>query len=102
MWKFPLFLLICSVAAAAADPAVDLLRGKDQALLDAIAPGDRKVWDTALAPDAVYVDENGVIMNRATLHEATGAIARRSFRKSSHRFLCRANQRRPRHCHPHR
>jgi len=65
MWKFPLFLLICSVAAAAADPAVDLLRGKDQALLDAIAPGDRKVWDTALAPDAVYVDENGVIMDRA-------------------------------------
>ena len=42
-----------------------LLRAKDQALLDAIAPGDRKVWETALASDAVYVDENGVILNRS-------------------------------------
>lgn len=48
-----------------ADSTVELLRGKDQALLDAIAPGDRKVWDEALAPEAVYVDENGIIMNRA-------------------------------------
>jgi Domain of unknown function (DUF4440) len=47
------------------DPTLELLRAKDQALLDAIAPGDRKVWDEALAPDAVYVDENGAIMNRA-------------------------------------
>ena len=47
------------------DPTIQLLRAKDQALLDAIAPGDRKVWDEALAPDAVYVDENGVIMSRA-------------------------------------
>ena len=42
-----------------------LLRAKDQALLDAIAPGDRKVWEAALASDAVYVDENGVILNRS-------------------------------------
>jgi hypothetical protein len=49
----------------AADPTVDLLRSKDQALLDAIAPGDRKVWDAALASDAVYVDENGVTLDRA-------------------------------------
>jgi hypothetical protein len=41
------------------------LRAKDQALLDAIAPGDRKVWEEALAADAVYVDENGTIMDRA-------------------------------------
>ena len=37
------------------------LRAKDQALLDAIAPGNRKVWEDALATDAVYVDENGEI-----------------------------------------
>lgn len=43
----------------------EFLRAKDQALLDAIAPGDRKTWDDALAPDAVYVDENGTIMDRA-------------------------------------
>lgn len=42
-----------------------LLQARDQALLDAIAPGNRKVWDDALAPDAVYVDENGAIMDRA-------------------------------------
>jgi ketosteroid isomerase-like protein len=41
------------------------LRAKDQALLDAIAPGDHKVWEDALATDAVYVDENGVVMDRA-------------------------------------
>ena len=46
-----------------------LLRAKDQALLDAIAPGDRKVWDQALAPDAVYVDENGAVMNRSQFLE---------------------------------
>lgn len=42
-----------------------LLRGKDQALLDAIAPGNAKLWDETLADGAVYVDENGVIMDRA-------------------------------------
>jgi hypothetical protein len=60
-----LLLLFFSARASAADPTIDLLRAKDQALLDAIAPGDRKVWDDALAPEAVYVDENGVILNRA-------------------------------------
>jgi hypothetical protein len=47
----------------------DLLRAKDQALLDAIAPGDRKVWEQALAADAVYVDESGAVMNRAQFLE---------------------------------
>ncbi len=42
------------------DQITALLRAKDQALLDALAPGDRKVWEDALARDAVYVDENGV------------------------------------------
>jgi hypothetical protein len=57
-------LLLMAVQTFAADPTVDLLRARDQALLDAIAPGDKKVWDEALAPDAVYVDENGVILDR--------------------------------------
>ncbi len=47
------------------DQTVALLRAKDQALLDAIAPGDKKVWEQALASDAVYVDESGTILNRA-------------------------------------
>jgi uncharacterized protein DUF4440 len=58
-------LLACASLLVAADPTVELLRSKDQALLDAIAPGDRKVWDAALASDALYVDENGVTMDRA-------------------------------------
>lgn len=58
-------LLIFPSLSVAADPTVDLLRSKDQTLLDAIAPGDRKVWEAALASDAVYVDENGVTLDRA-------------------------------------
>ncbi len=49
----------------AVDQTTELLRAKDQALLDAIAPGNRRVWDDALAADAVYVDETGAIMDRA-------------------------------------
>jgi len=40
------------------------LRAEDQALLDAIAPGDKSVWERLLAKDAVYVDENGAVMHR--------------------------------------
>ena len=64
MMLFLLFLLL-PLRAVAGNPTEDLLRTKDQALLDAIAPGDRKVWDHALAADALYVDENGVVMDRA-------------------------------------
>src|SRR5690349_25056243 len=55
--------------AAAANNTADVLRAKDQALLDAVTNGDRKVWEGALAPDAVYVDENGAIMHRAEFLE---------------------------------
>jgi len=47
------------------DALTQELRVRDQQLLDAIAPGDVKVWDAALAADAVYVDENGEIIHRA-------------------------------------
>jgi ketosteroid isomerase-like protein len=60
-----LLLLLLPASAVAADPTTDLLRTEDQALLDAIAPGDRKVWDAALAADAVCVDENGATIDRA-------------------------------------
>lgn len=63
-----MIILALIAALAIQPPNVDqttrLLRTKDQALLDAYAPGDRKVWDDARALDAVYVDENGAIMNR--------------------------------------
>jgi len=59
-----LFFFISSPSAASSD-LVQEFRQRDQALLDAYAPGDAKVWDAVLAPDAVYVDENGEVMNRA-------------------------------------
>jgi len=61
-------LLAAAVVAAPApapDPVLAQLRAKDQALLDAIAPGDRAVWDRALTADAYYVDENGEVFDRA-------------------------------------
>jgi hypothetical protein len=40
-------------------------RARDQAMLNAIAPGDKQVWDAVLAPEAVYLDENGRVIERA-------------------------------------
>jgi hypothetical protein len=65
-----ILLLLFTALALQATPAVpdrttELLHAQDQALLDAIAPGDRKVWDRALTADAVYVDENGAVMSRS-------------------------------------
>jgi hypothetical protein len=51
--------------SVAEEPLRADLRQRDQALLDAIAPGDRKTWDDTLSAGAVYVDENGVILDRA-------------------------------------
>ena len=63
------FLVIAALQSPSADPALALsaqkqLRADDQALLDAIAPGDKAVWDRLLATDAIYVDENGAVMDR--------------------------------------
>jgi hypothetical protein len=61
-----LFTAICTAAQATAeDPLVIALRAKDQALLDAIAPGNRSVWEAELAPDFLYVDENNHILDRS-------------------------------------
>jgi hypothetical protein len=68
-----LLTLVLAFALQTSPTSIDqnttLLRAKDQALLDAIAPGNRKVWNQALAPDAVYVDENGAVMNRSQFLE---------------------------------
>jgi len=62
-----LMLFIAGQAAEATPPSnpTQELRALDQSLLDAIAPGDVKTWDAVLAPNAVYVDENGEIIHRA-------------------------------------
>ncbi len=55
---------LTAAAGAAPTPVERTLRQYDQALLDAIAPGDRATWERLLAADAIYVDENGVLMRR--------------------------------------
>ena len=53
---------------AFAEPAppglVAELRAKDQALMDSYVPGDHALWEKVLTADALYVDENGAIMDR--------------------------------------
>lgn len=41
------------------------IRAKDQAMMDAFATGERAVFDAAFAPEAVYLDENGNLMDRS-------------------------------------
>src|SRR5882757_2278735 len=54
-----------AMASTSPDPkVVSELRGKTQALLDAIAPGDVKVWDRLLEADAIQVDENDVVRRK--------------------------------------
>ena len=60
----PILAALSILAAAPAD-LVQTLKAKDQTLLDSIASGGRAAWDAALAPDALYVDENGRVLDRA-------------------------------------
>jgi hypothetical protein len=53
-----------SQASSKQDDLSTLLRAKDQALLDALAPGDHAPWDEVMSVDFVYVDENHQIMTR--------------------------------------
>ncbi len=50
-----------------ADPTASELRQNTKALLDAIAPGDVAVWNRLLADDALQVDENDVVRNKAQI-----------------------------------
>jgi ketosteroid isomerase-like protein len=42
----------------------DQLRATTQALLDAVAPGDRTTWEAQLDPDFIHMDEAGVVRTR--------------------------------------
>ncbi|MGO4701289.1 DUF4440 domain-containing protein [Dyella sp. 2RAB6] len=85
-------ILAVALAGPAATSLETTLRAKDQALLDAIAPGDRGLWERTLADDAIYVDENGAIMDRQAFlkslvplpHGASGSIAITSYRVQRH------------------
>ena len=55
---------------SAATPASDVeavLKRQTQELMDAVAPGHVEVWRRYLLEDAVYLDENGVVFDRAGL-----------------------------------
>jgi ketosteroid isomerase-like protein len=53
-------------AFASPDTAAEF-RARDQALLNAIGTGDKAVWQRTLSPDAIYIDENGIIYSRPQL-----------------------------------
>jgi hypothetical protein len=94
-----LLLIACApshagtTAARQPDPAAEAdLRRNTQALLDAVAPGDVKVWDRLLDPNAIQVDENGVVHDKrqllADLHPLgpglVGTLAVADFRTAIH------------------
>ncbi|HEV8407682.1 MAG TPA: DUF4440 domain-containing protein [Sphingomicrobium sp.] len=64
-----LALVVCSAPAPAADDRSlkAELEAKTQALADAIAPGDKAVWDAATDPALIFVDENNKVMTKAAL-----------------------------------
>lgn len=71
---FGLALAIAAAPAAAADdPALAAeLQAKTQALVDAIAPGDAKTWDSATDPALMFITENNEVLTKdALLKELT-------------------------------
>ena len=56
-----------ATAATAAPEVVALLRRQTQEMLDAIAIGDRPVWDRYLDPDVMYLSEAGELEVRTRL-----------------------------------
>lgn len=56
--------LLGMATVAPAQSLDDQLRATTQGLLDAVAPGDRSVWDAQLDPDFIHLDEAGVVHDR--------------------------------------
>jgi hypothetical protein len=95
MPPFGLVLLLAVAQATpgtAPDPLVATLERETQALLDALGRGDKAKWDKLLAPDLVYVSEDGTIKNKAQLLEEVsplpkgiaGTIEVKQFKLSRH------------------
>lgn len=58
--------LLAAPAAAAPDPALAAqLQARTQALADAIATGDKAIWDAALDPAVITVTEDGAVKTKA-------------------------------------
>ena len=54
-------------AGARQDDLAAVLKRQTQELMDAVAPGHAEVWRRYLLDDAVYLDENGVVYDKARL-----------------------------------
>ena len=52
---------------ASSDEIVDKLKRATQEMLDAVARGDKTVWDRHLAAGSIYADEEGRILTKAEL-----------------------------------
>lgn len=60
--------LVTFAGGVAASPDITaVFRARDQALLDAIASGNKAAWENALSTDAIYIDENGTIFSKPQL-----------------------------------
>jgi ketosteroid isomerase-like protein len=67
---FLLGLTVAAPSAASDDAALAAgLKAKTQALVDAIAPGDKAVWDAATDPALIFVTENNEVMTKAQMME---------------------------------
>jgi hypothetical protein len=61
-------IALAAPANAAADAALKAeLQAKTQLLMDAVASGDKAVWDAATDPALIYVNENNEVLTKAAL-----------------------------------
>jgi len=65
-------IALAAPAQAADDPSLKAeLQAKTQALLDAVAGGNKAVWDAATDPALIYVTENNEVITKAALLDQT-------------------------------
>ena len=66
---------LAAPARADDDPALKAeLQAKTQALLDAVADGNKGVWDAATDPALIYVTENNEVITKAALLDQTAPL----------------------------
>ncbi len=57
-----------------ADATTETLRAISQELMDAVAPGNKAVWERYLSDDCLYVDENGKVLTKSELLADLGPL----------------------------
>jgi ketosteroid isomerase-like protein len=66
-WPFLLALAAGCGSSVAGQSTESILRATTQAMMDAVAVGDRPVWDRALDPDVVCTAEDGAVKDKRAL-----------------------------------